>query len=343
MPIIGLDLSKNSFKAVELERKKDTIVLEHFGVYENADLDLYSEKREDVRIYAKSLENFINEHGFVSRNAAVGLEETNVYMRIISLPSMKDKELKHAIQFEAEQYIPLPLNEVNITYQKVLGGFVDKDKTNIQLVAAKKVILEKYVDIVKKARLTARAIEPEAVSLARILGDTSSSPSGTVIVAFGGARSLVIVVYAGVVQFTRTIPIGGDVITKAIKQNLGLELSQAEEYKKAYGLDAQYADGKVANVIKPLIDTILTELKRAVVFFTNQRPSANIKKVVLTGGSALMPGLILYAASNLDHEVQLAKPLRNIQITPQLEKHRKFLIDNESILATAIGLALKEV
>lgn len=343
MPIIGLNLGKSAFKAVEMDGKKDSYVIEHFGVYENLDLDLYSEKKEDRKAYSRALENFINENEFFTRNVVIGLEESNVYMRIVNLPAMKDKELKNAIKFEAEQYIPLPLDEVNITFQKVIGGIIDKEKTSVQLVAARKSVLEMYVNVVKDSHLVAKAIEPEAIALGRILGDTSTNPIGTIIIDMGAQNSLIIVVYGGVVQFTRTVPIGGNVITKSIKQSLNLDITQAEEYKKVYGMDPQYAEGKVAEVIKPLIDNILNETKRASVFFTNHTPSANIKKVVITGGSALMPGLLLHVASNLDFEVQIANPMHDISISPHLENDKKYLVEKGPIFATAMGLAMKEL
>ncbi|MBN1162666.1 type IV pilus assembly protein PilM [Patescibacteria group bacterium] len=343
MPIIGLNLGKSGFKAVEIDKKKNTYTLTHFGIYDSPELDLYTEKKEERKAYSKALENFVNEQGFDSRNAVIGLEEANVYMRIVELPVMKDKELRNAIRFEAEQYIPLPLEEVNITYQKLEGGYISRDKTSIQLVAAKKSILDMYVKTIKSARLVAKAIEPEAVALGRILGDTSTVPNGTIIMDIGYYSTIVVVVYGGAVQFTRSVPVGGDVITKAIKQSLNLDVNQSEEYKKVYGMDSQYADGKVSEIIKPMIDNILIEVKRASVFFTNHTPSATIKKVVITGGSALMPGLLLYIASNLDFEVQTATPFHNIQISPQLENEKKFLYEREPLFSTAVGLAMKEL
>jgi len=102
----------------------------------------------------------------------------------------------------------------------------------VQIVAARKNIVDKYIEIVKKAKLVPKAIEPETIALGRVLGDSAEYPSGTMILEMGFDTSLIVVCYGGHVRFTRSIPIGGDLMTKTIMQQLDLDHSQAEEYKK---------------------------------------------------------------------------------------------------------------
>lgn len=343
MPIIGLNLGKTSFRAVELEKKKDAIYLQKFGMFENPRLNLDSDAKEDTQAFSEALSNFFDQTGFSSNDVVVGLDESSVFMRIISLPMMNDKDLKTSIRFESEQYIPLPLSEVNLTYQKLDVDITSKDKMNVQVVAAKNSILDRYVDILRRAKLVPKAIEPETLALARALGDTRAAPIGTAVLEIGLSGSIISIVYGGFVRFSRNVAIGGDVINKALVQNLGLDTLQAEEYKKVYGMDQFQMEGKLYNVIKPLVDNIILEVNRAALFFTNHHPSANIKKIVLTGGTALMPGLLLHIASNLDYEVELANPIKNLQLNPKIEDQRKYLIQNGPLFSTAIGLGLREL
>jgi type IV pilus assembly protein PilM len=343
MPVIGLDLGNHSFRAVELDRKKGQLVLERFGTYTNPRLNLDSTSKEDADLYSNALKDFFAESGFQTPNVVIGLNESQVFMRIIKLPRMNDKELRNSVKFEAEQYIPLPINEVSLSYQKLDVDYADKMKINVQLVAAKKSTLDKYVNTVKRANLLPRAIEPETLAIGRALGDTSDSPTATLILDVGVSRSLIIIVYGGFVRFTRSIPIGGDIITKAIQQGLNLDFNQAEEYKKVYGIDPGQVEGKIYEVIKPIVDNILLEVHRASIFFTNHNPSVTIKRVILTGGTALMPGLLLYAASNLDTEVELASPLRNIAVSEKLSNQKTVITEQSSLFSAAVGLALREI
>ncbi len=343
MSIIGLDLGNTSFRAVELDRKKGDLVLLKSAIYENTKLNFDSESKEDLDAYAYALKEFISESGFTTPYVAVGLDERYIYMRIIKFPQMADKELKNAVNFEAEQYIPLPLEEVNVSYQRLDIDYADKQKINVQVVAARKTILERYVQILKKARLVPKSIEPETLALSRAIGDSQDNPSASLILDMGFSRTIIIISYGGFVRFTRNVPIGGDVLTRSLKQTLNLDQNQADEYKKTYGMDKSQVDGKVYDVIKPHIDNIIGEVQRASIFFTKQQPNASIKRVILTGGTAQMPGLLLYLASNLDFEVEAASPFKTIQVTPKVMQQDPKLLDHGPIYSTAIGLALKEL
>lgn len=341
MPVIGLNLGKSSIRAVELEKKKDVIYVNNFGSLDNPRLNLESKDKNDIESFASSLKNFFSEVGFSTPNVVIGLHESNIFMRVIKLPKMSEKELKTSVKFEAEQYIPLPYDQINLSYKQLDPDFVEKDKVNIQIVAAKKDVLENYVNLSKKAGLAVKAIEPETLALGRVLGDTPEAPLGTMILKMGYSGTLVVVVYSGYTRFTRSVPIGGDTFTKAIQQGLALEANQAEDYKKIYGLDKFQAEGKVYDVLKPITDNLILEVKRASIFFTKHNPSASIKRVILSGGTALMPGLLTYIANNLDAEVQVANPLAGMVISPKLEKQKAVLIEHAASYSTAIGLALR--
>ena len=343
MPVVGLNIGKRSIKAVELEEKKGKIILTNFGTYTNNKFSSTSDSIEDVSGIASSLGEFFSETGFSTSDVILSIDETYVFMTEIKMPIMNDKELKSSIKYEAEQHIPFPLDQVNVSYQKLDENFSEKGKMSVQIVAARKNVVEKYIDIVKKAKLVPKAIEPETVALGRVLGDTKEYPSGTMILELGFKNSLMVVCYGGHVRFTRSIPIGGDIMTKTIMQNLDLDYTQAEEYKKVYGLDPYQGEGKVAQAIAPIIDNIIVEVRRGLLFFTNHNPSANIKRVVVSGGTALMPNLILYIADKLDLEVMLANPLNDIEISPKLEKRKLGLVEDAASYSSAVGLALRGV
>jgi len=343
MPIIGLNIGKKSFKAVELEEKKGKLILTNFGTYTNNKLSSSSNPLEDVDGLASSLSEFFSETGFSTSDVILSIDETFVFMTVVKMPIMNEKELKSSIKYEAEQHIPFPLNQVNVSYQKLDENFSEKGKMAVQIVAARKNVVDKYIEIVKKAKLIPKAIEPETVALGRALGDTAEYPSGTMILEMGFGNSLIVVCYGGHVRFTRSIPIGGDMMTKTIMQNLDLDHAQAEEYKKVYGLDELQGEGKVAQAISPIMDNLIVEVRRAILFFTNHNPSANIKRVIMSGGTALMPNLLSYMANKLDLEVMLANPLNNIEISPRLEKRKQNLTEDIASYSSAIGLALRGV
>lgn len=343
MPIIGLDLGSNNFRAVELENDKGKAVLKSFGTYQSPKLDLTSDDPASIDEYADAIKTFLRESNFSSDNAVVGMPEANVFTRVITYPKMSSKELNSSIIFEAEQYIPLPLDEVNYSFQIIDDEAVEEGKMSVLLVAAKKTILQKYVDILKKAGLQPKGIEPETLALQRSLYNNPTAIGASIIVNMGAQSSQIIISYKGFVRFTRSVNVGGETMSKLISQELSLDAAQAEEYKKTYGMDAGQGDGKIFNVIKPVFDNILGEINRSKTYYTSHSPSVTISKVILSGGTALMPGLLFYIASNLDCEVELANPWKNILLSSKLQKDKDVLIEQGPVYVTSVGLALKEV
>lgn len=342
MNIVGLEMGGHSFKAVELKKEKGKIELVKYGLSDRHNLTLNSNNEEDLDKYSQALSDFYDDQHFSTPNVIAALPETSVFTRIIKVPKMSDKELKSAITYEAEQYIPLPLKDVSFDFQIFEDDGNDKNNMNVLLVAATKALIDKYVKLLKKARLTPVGLEPETLAVARVVGDRPDQPNPSIIVCISSNETNVIISYKGVVRFTRNISTGGDALTRAIAQNLGFDFSQAEEYKKTYGIDPKQVDGKVYNSIKPVFDIILNEVKRAFFFYTTHNPGVNIRRVVVCGGTALMPGLLYYLTTNLDLEVELANPWEKITFPTKMEKEKQRLIDIGPYFVASVGLGIKE-
>ena len=340
--VIGLDLGKHTFRAVELDKSKKGLFVTNLGVYDNPKLNISDESKDSQNEYANAIKQFIKDTGFSTSKVIISLEEKDVFMRLIKVPIMNDKELKSSIMFEAEQYIPLPLEEVNLSYQKLSLPSDPKGKVSVQLVAAKKTMLDRYISMIKAAKLTPIGIEPEALSIGRALTRDGGGESATLILHLGFEKSLIIIAFKGHVVFTRTISVGGDAMTRSLEQNLDLDYIQAEEYKKAYGLNKDQAEGKIYEVLRPMIGNVIGEVGRAQVFFTTHHPNVNISRVVLSGGSALMPGLLFHMTSNLDLEVELANPFSSITFSKKIESKKDWHVEQGPLFSTPVGLALKE-
>ncbi|MFZ5425208.1 MAG: type IV pilus assembly protein PilM [Patescibacteria group bacterium] len=341
MSIVGLDLGTYSIKALEIDEIKGNKVLKNFTVFNDAKLNLESNTKEDLDYYSEKLKEIFSENGFTSNQVIVSLPESDVFTRVIKVPQMGEKDLKSSIAFEAEQYIPLPLKEVNYDFQIIDTDSIDKNKMDVLLVAAKQAVLSKYVAILKDAKLVPKGLEPETLAIGRVLGDNPSRPSASIILNMGELSTEIIVTYKGYVRFTRSISMGGDTLSRSLAQALNFDFNQAEEYKKTYGLDSTQADGKVYEVLKPLFDNITAEIKRSKIFYTTHNPNVIINRVILSGGAALMPGLLFYMANNLDLEVELANPWRNIRISEKILSKKEYLTDSGPMFVTAVGLAMK--
>ncbi|MEK7595836.1 MAG: type IV pilus assembly protein PilM [Patescibacteria group bacterium] len=343
MNIVGLDLGIHSIKAVELKKEKGKNELNKYGILEKLVPSLSSDQEDEIARYSKALSDFYDEHNFSTRSVIVALPETSVFTRVIKVPKMSEKDLKSAINYEAEQYIPVPLKDVNFDFQIIEDDTNDKNSMSVILVAATKILISKYVKVLKNSKLSTVGMEPETLAIARVVGDTKEQPNPSIVVSIAASETNIIITHKGIVRFTRNISTGGDALTRAVSQNLGFDFSQGEEYKKTYGIDPNQVDGKVFNAIKPVFDIVLDEIKRAYFFYTTHNPGVNMRRVVVCGGTALMPGLLYYLTTNLSIEVELGNPYTNITFSSKLQKEKQSLLDRGPFFVTALGLAMKDL
>jgi type IV pilus assembly protein PilM len=161
-----------------------------------------------------------------------------------------------------------------------------------------------------------------------------------VLIDFGTNSTDIAVLEQGHLMIIRSLPTGGDSLTKAIATALGMEESQAEAYKKAYGVDQSKLEGKIKTALDPLVSLLLEEVEKTLSFYSSRKQSQKISRVILTGGTSVLPEISSVLTQRLNLEIQLGDPLINI-------KGREAIMQkvggDTSFLAVAVGLAMKEV
>jgi type IV pilus assembly protein PilM len=255
------------------------------------------------------------------------------------MPNLSDKELSAAINWEADKYIPLPINDVNLQYKVVSrfgAGSEQGGKMEVLLVAAPKRIVDKYARIVKDAGLVLKSMETESSALARSL--THGTEPSLVIVSFGSATTELVAVKEGNVIFTRSITTGGVTLTKAVMAEFDLPQNQAEEYKHTYGIVEAQMGGKIANVLKPVLEVIISEIVKTIEFSKSHIPESQLSRIVICGGGAYMPGISEFLTKRTSLEVSLADPWDPFEKEGLILK----VPGQGAFYAVATGLALRE-
>ena len=341
MNFIGLDLGSYEFKGVELKKEKGG--KKELVTYSSAPAPphfLTSDSEVDWAAYSKSLEKFYNEAGFSVNEVVAALPESQVFTRVITVPKMSGKELKTAMQWESEQYLPIPLADVSLDY-KVIGNVGAADKIDILLVAAPLTLTKKYLKIISSAGLEVVGLETEALAAARSLVGLDSLSPTALIVSIGAGTTDISIVSGGCIHFTRSISTGGEAFARAVSQELGFEIGRAREYMSSYGLEESQLEGKVMKAIKPIFDVVVSEVKRSLAYYTAHQKDDLIKHVIVSGGVASLPGVLVYLAAALNLEVQIADPWEGLVIPEKFG--REELEDIGPRFAVAVGLALKDV
>lgn len=339
---IGLDIGYSSIKVVALSKQDQTFRLVSLGSVPAPVPGMLSDTDTDLEAVADAIKKLLSAAKIESREIIAALPESKVFTRVIDeLPFLKDDELSSAIRYAAEEFIPMPISDVNLNWQ-VLTRSDEKSKegkTVVLVVASPKNAVLKYIKVLSMVGIRPKALETETIAVTRsLVGNNPFSPA-TLIVQLGATTTDFATVSKGLIWLTRSISTGGMALTRAIAQHFNFEIAQAEEYKKVYGLLEDQLEGKVFEVLKGVVDIIMGEARRVIQAFEIKYPQNPIKRVVLSGGGAKMPGLVIYFANNLGLEVQEADPWYPIAKDKALDSK---LSQEAPSYSVAVGLALRE-
>jgi type IV pilus assembly protein PilM len=334
---IGLDIGSKTIKLVELEKVGEALALKSAGVvgYKGMVIDKMVEDKDFAEL-AGVLKKLFSDTKVSSKDVSVALPEAQVFTRAISFPLLTDQEVASAVKWEAEQYIPIPVAEAIIQHQ-----IIERRETgnppgvSVLLVASPRVLVEKYIKLLTMAGLNAVVVETELMALTRALAPANQT---AILIDFGAFSSDLAIVKNGQLTLSRSIPTAGDAFTRAIAQNLGVSLAQAEEYKKTYGFATNKLEGKVGGALDPIFGVVTSEIKKAISFYQSEQKGESPTSIVLSGGTSGMPDATGYLTKSLGIEVVIGNPFLKVQVDPQTAKS---LSSYAPLYAISVGLALR--
>jgi len=337
----GLDIGATSMKVVWLSKETNGYFLQSAIAVPTPLKGMFSESPLDQEEIAKAIRKTVEDAQISIKLVNVALPESQVYTRVIEMPLLSDKELVSAIYWEAEQYIPVPLATITLDYKVLFRPEKADDGTLMQvlLVGAPTMLIDKYEKVFAMAGLTIATMETEILSTIRAITITENFPT-TLIVTVGAISTSLAIVKNNRIVFAYSIPTGGIAISRAIAADFGFSLPQAEEYKKVYGLSAESLGGKIGKATEPILGVIISEVKKAITFYIEKYKNTDtIRQILLSGGSAKLPGLTTFFTKALGIETAIANPWR-ILGTQEVPKD---IVDTAPDYTIAVGLALRDI
>lgn len=312
MSALSLDIGTYAIKAlagkpgskVEVERFVE--VFNPLGVSVPSDEAL-------MQKFVDLIESVIADNKLPRNDVRLSLPETVVSTNVIELPTLSDAELASAIGWQAEQHIPIPPDQLSLQYQVLHRPAKENkndEKMRVLLVGVHKDLIEKYTNIFLTLGIEPKLLETQMLSVLRAIDIEPQEPP-TLVVQMGASSTQLAMVYEGELRFITSQMTGGHALTQALEKQINLNAQQAEEYKRAYGLDAAQFEGKVKATLLPIVQIMINEIKKAMTFFTNQNPGVSAQRILLSGGPTLLPGLVQYITQEVGVEVLVAAPFSN--------------------------------
>ncbi len=307
----------------------------------------------DPDALAEALKDFFAKHGLPKKGVRLGIANNRIGVRTFEIAGIDDqKQLANAIRFRAQETLPIPIDEAVLDYH-VLGEGVDEDgqpTKRVLLVVAYRELVDRYVDACKKAGITLAGIDLEAFALLRALqapqeGVGTDASAALVVVAIGHERSTFAVSDGRVCEFTRVLEWGGSALNVAIARSVDAAPSEVEATKRALSLmDEMVPDGITADQAKAAreamrraIQTFARELVSSLQYYQNQPGSLGIGEIVLTGGTAHLPGLSGELERLIGVHVRVGDPLARMKVSKKVGQPEQI-----GSLAVAIGLGIED-
>jgi type IV pilus assembly protein PilM len=360
----GLDISDSSLKIAKLKERGGFLTLASFGEAEIAPgiVEKGKIQNEDslVKIIKKALVKVRGEE-LKTNQVIASLPEEEAFLEVIQLPKMEEEELKEAVYLEAENYIPLSIEDVYLDFQVIPPVYNHLDHIDLLIAALPKKIIDSYVSCFKKAELQPQILEIESLAIARALIKNGVSPHPLLLIDLGANKTSFMIFSGYSLRFTRSVPLSAQDFTQTIAKELNISPQEAEELKVKFGLEKKYqvkikngaekevAAGRVFKLLSPLLNNLTEEIKKSLDYyqshvFHEHLPPNNrgINKVLLCGGGANLKGLPEFLSLALKTPVELGNPWINILKTPPKEIPQ-LAFEKSLSFATALGLALRGI
>lgn len=335
-PHFSIDFGNNTLKLVYITRRGNGWDLRNIASVQTPPGTLNSYKEEHKTQLIDAIKELVTDARVPIKEVAVALPESAVFSRVLTVPKVGENELNDAVYWQLKQFLPYPIEEVQSDFTELITDAEGQKK--ILAVAAPKKLVQLYVEILEKAGLSPVAIESETLAILRAI-KVAHGMRDAVILDFGAQSTDMAVMLGGELYFSQSISTGSDLLTKALVNEFQLSYAQAEEYKRAYGLNPTAADGKIYAVLKPIIDIIVTEVLRGLEFYKTEIGKVPPSAIMLCGEAALLPALPEYLKAVLGSETVVADPWKMVTVSGGMAEIVK---KSSPGYCVSVGLCLKE-
>ena len=344
---LGLDIGSSSVKLVQLKDSKRGFVLEAFGVSPLPPEAIVDGALMNNGAIVDAIKQLVGQFKLKNREVAIGVSGHSVIIKKISMPRMTREELEESIQWEAEQYIPFDVKDVNIDVQILSGegGDAGTGQMDVLLVAAKKDMINDYTSVVAEAGLSPLVVDVDAFAVQNAFEINYDLPKGDTIVLVNAGASVVNinVLAKGLTTFTRDVTMGGNQFTEEIQKQLNVSYDEAEKLK--VGGDVQkdsdsVVPQEVERVIQGVADQLAGEIQRSLDFYSATAADSHISKLYLSGGTAKIPALFKVIEQRVGVPVEIMNPFKGIELDNR-RFDSNYVMDIAPSAAVGVGLALR--
>ncbi len=334
---LGLDIGSSTVKIVELTGDRDALCLSKIGAAE-----IIGDNNDSIitAIKKASAEANIIPKAFGTR-VTTGVSGQSVKVRYIHVPKMSEEDLSTSLKYEAAKHIPFDMNEVEFDFQILNNVAKDTNMMEVLLVAVKKDLINQRLELLKVCNLKPTVIDVDSFAITNAFEHALSSAfkkkdNVISLINIGAQMTNISILDNGISRLTRGINIGGKDFTKAISEDLGVDIKEAEEMKKS-----KKKSQKIVEPIKSIAAKLIDEIHMSFDYYESQVPDKNIADIYLSGGSSQISIISDIMHEKIGVETHIWNAADNLKMSDKIDTERiKKLYPS---LTVAVGLALRGI
>lgn len=338
-PELGIDISSTAVKLLELKREGSRYRVLSYAVEPLPANAVVEKNIVETEAVAEAIKRAVKRSGSKGRYAAVAVPASAVITKTISMSAgFSESELEEQIELQADQYVPYPLDEVNLDFQ-VIGPSEEPDEVDILLVASRSENVDSRVGALEEAGLEARVVDVESYAMENafslMAGGIAGGGNAVAIVDVGATMTTLTVMSGGKNVYTREQVFGGQQLTEEIMRRYGLSYEEAGMAKRKGGLP----DGYEEEVLMPFKEAMAQQVARSLQFFYGSGDHDSVDHILLAGGCAVIPGVSELILQHTGVESSVANPFDTMSVAMGVKSKR--LAEDAPALMIACGLALR--
>jgi len=342
--VLALDIGASKVVVAEfMVAKGRPIELLNYGI---GHLDVTPESESDTSAYIVStIRDIMREHSMKPAPLLMSLSGQSVFPRFVKLPPVTRDKLFQIIQYEAEQNVPFPIEEVVWDYQLITG---DDGEMSVMLVAVKIESVQKMTECVVAAGVEPEVVDVAPMALYNTVRYNYPDMEGCTMILDIGARSSNLIFIEGTKIFSRSIPVAGNAITQELAKEFNVSFAEAEALKMEHafvsfggvtaGPENEVAD-RVSKIVRNVVTRLHAEVNRSINFYRSQQGGSAPALVLLTGGSSVIPHMDTFFKDKLKVEVEHLNPFVNVAVGAQLDPET--VSGDVHLLGEVVGLGLR--
>ena len=338
--LVGLDIGSSSVKAVDLIRNGSGYELANLGVEALGQDVVVDGSIMDALLVSSAIEKIFTANKIKTKDVATSVSGHSVIVKRIAVNAATDAEVAGAIPYEAQQYIPFDVADVNLSYQ-IMGPSAGGGGMDVMLVAVKREKILNYTNVLSQAGINPLVVDIDAFAIENAFEANYDPPAGSMVALLNVGASImnINIVRDGASLFTRDVSVGGNQYTDTLQKELDLGYEDAEKLKQGYTLPNVSEEAKRTH-LRSVSEILLLEIQKTFDFFRQTTSTANVELIYLAGGTAKIAGLAELLKEDLNVPVEMMDPFRKVHINPA-RFDMSFTAEVAPLMCVATGLAVR--